>query len=723
MHAAGTPLGRRRTRRALFRTGAVGLAALLALVIAGDAYATSLMDSLPDVRNLDAAAFRGDTVISDRGGVQLADVGRDGDHRRNVTLDQVSPSLINATVAVEDQTFWTNPGVSPEAVARAGLADVTHGSIVGGGSTITQQLAKQQFLTADQTLSRKARELALAYQLSQTYSKRQILELYLNKNNYGEQQYGVQAASETYFQKPAAQLDTAQSALLAGLPQSPSLYDPVKNLANAKARQQQVLEAMVRTGYISTDQSRAAYLEPVAVHAPVNTSLAPHFVDYVLSELQALGLHVGTQQLIVKTTLDWGKQQLAENVVRSNLKANQYRDRSGQLSSAMVAEDPRTGQIVAYVGSPNINAPGGNYDFVSGTYVNPGSSLKPFTYAAAIDARRITMDTPINDFPAPLLIPAGPGYGPTKLYDYERGHSLGTQPARVALAGSLNIPAVKVEMATGIANVYSYYRGVGLNLKGIDGNVNGPPDDYGPTLTLGDNATHLLDEVGAYGVLADLGLYHPAESILQVTDPRGRVLYSADPSRGARQAMNPGTAFIIDSLLTDDNNRAPVFGHGSPLHMSDRQSAAKSGTTESFKDALTAGLTPDLVSVFWVGDIFGETHTMSSGSDGVFVAAPAWNKFMTEALRGVPDHWYEAPTGVVKSPTGGSWYLQDATSIPALPGDLIPAAATGAPATAEAAPPDPGTGAVPVADQQSGGAPGPPACRFPIPFCRPHPGN
>lgn len=663
---------------------------MLVLGVVGDAYATSFLDSLPSVSGLDSAGFRGDTLIYDRQGVLLADFGNQGDHRLNVNLDQVSPRLIQATVAIEDRTFWTNPGFDPQGILRAALANLTRRQIVGGGSTITQQLAKQLFLTPDQTYERKLKEVALAYRLNRTYSKRQILELYLNQNDYGEQQYGVQAASLTYFHRPAKELDLAQSALLAGLPQSPSLYDPVVHFQAAKARQLEVLEAMVRAGYITAEQAQQAYAEPLQVFSPVNVSLAPHFVEYVKSELERLGFKAGQQQLLVTTTLDYGKQQLAETVVRDNLSQNLYRDRGGQLNSALVSLDPRTGQILAYVGSPDIHAPGGQYDYVgSDQYRNPGSSLKPFTYAAAISQRRITMDTPIADSPSPLVVPPGPGYGELKVYNYDR-RSHGVQPARVALASSLNIPAVKVELAVGVPSVLEYYRQVGLRPLGQDGDPQAPPTQYGPTLTLGGHAVRLLDEATAYAVIADLGMYHPPEAILKVTDVKGHVLYQADPHRGERRAMDPGVAFIVASILSDDNNRALIFGHNSPLHLVERHSAAKTGTTDSFKDALTAGFTPDLVTVVWVGDTLGITHTMSAGSDGVYVAAPAWHRFMVQALQGVPDHWYDPPSDVVKGP-GNSWYLKDATQVAGLPGDQP----TPSPSPTDyGIPPDPGTGPV-----------------------------
>jgi membrane peptidoglycan carboxypeptidase len=669
---------------------AVLLGLFLLFALAGGVYANSFFASLPSVQNQDAAAFRGDTLIYDRAskdGQLLADVGHNGDHRQDVTLDQVSPKIVQATVAVEDKTFWTNPGFDPSGIARAAIADYRHQTIVGGGSTITQQLAKQLFLSPERSASRKVRELALAWELNRTYSKTQIMELYLNESLYGEQEYGVEAASEAYFQKHARDLDLSQASLLAGLPQAPSEYSPVNHLDAARARHRVVLEAMVRVGYISRTEATQAEREKLVIAAPTNNFKAPHFVSYVLSELSSLGFTPGQQQLSVQTTLDWGKQRLAEDVVTQNLKGNQYRDTGGQLSSAMVSMDPKTGQLLAYVGSPNYNdRNGGQIDFVSQRDLNPGSSVKPYTYAAAIAAHKATMDTPVADSPSPYVVPI-PGQKDYQVYDYDK-QTHGTQPLRVALASSLNIPAVKVELDVGIPQLISFWRSLGLRPLDLNHTPDGPPDNYGPATTLGAAPITLLQHVTAISVFADLGVYHQPEAILRVTDARGHILYQADPERGKRLALDPGVAFIVSSMISDDNNRALIFGHNSPLHLTERHAAAKTGTTESFKDALTVGWTPDLATVVWVGDILDLNHTMINGSDGVYVAAPAWHSYMTRALAGVPDNWYQPPPDVVMGP-GNSWFLKDTTKIDKLDND-----AGASPTPTYSVPPDPGTGPV-----------------------------
>ncbi|HYM96661.1 MAG TPA: transglycosylase domain-containing protein, partial [Candidatus Sulfotelmatobacter sp.] len=517
IHAGWSPIGQQLRRKALLRGLGAVLAVLLVIGFAADAYAQTFFDSLPSIQGLDSAAFAGDTVISDKNGVVLADVGNHGDHRLAVKLKDVAPVVIQATVAIEDKGFYTNPGFDLAGIIRAAFDNLRAGHIVGGGSTITQQLAKQQFLTPDQTIGRKIRELALAYELSQTYSKDQIMELYLNKSFYGSQSYGIQAAAESYFHIPASKLDLAQAAVLAGLPQAPTEWNPVLNPDAARLRQTEVLQAMVRSNFITQEDMDKALAEQLTYQAPINSFLAPHFVDYVLSELRQLGFQPGLQQLNVKTTLDYSMQQIGEKAVRDNLAydlgkapapANSAAytnyipggnvDPKGQLSSGLVAEDPKTGDILVMVGSPDYNAPGGQYNW---TIVprNMGSSMKPYNYAAVINARAATVDTPVYDGPSPLIYKDS--YSTTKFYNYD-SKTHGVLPLKKALGNSLNIPAVKVELSIGVPAVLSFMRNIGVLPRYSGPNSTAAydtaaqPDVYGPSLTLGGYPITLLEHVG-----------------------------------------------------------------------------------------------------------------------------------------------------------------------------------------------------------------------------------
>ena len=695
IHAGWSPIGQHHRRVAWLRALGVFVAVVLVLGFAVDAYAQSFFDSLPSIRGLDSASFAGDTVITDRNGVLLGDVGYStGDHRLAVRLKDVAPTVIQATVAIEDKGFYANPGFDTAAILRAIYDDLRTGHIVSGASTITQQLAKQQFLTPDQTYSRKIKELALAYELSQTYTKDQIMELYLNKSFYGSQSYGIEAAAESYFHIHASKLDLAQSAVLAGLPQAPTQWNPVLNPDAAKTRQIEVLRAMVVNDYITQADMDKAAAENLNYYAPINSFLAPHFVDYVLTELEQLGFKPGVQQLNVKTTLDYNLQQAGESIVRSNLAANEWRDRRGQLSSAMVAEDPRNGEILVMVGSPDYNAHinGGEINLTT-TPRNMGSSMKPYTYGAVINARVATVDTPIYDGPSPLVYKDA--YSTTDFYNYDH-RSHGVLPLKKAFLSSLNICAVKAELSIGVPSVLSWMRNLGVDPRYIKANPDGtytsdpnaPPDEYGPSLTLGGYPITLLEHTSGISVYADQGVYHSPEAILEVTDSKGTVLYQTNADQRSRLAIDPGVAYIMAQIMADDNNRAPIFGYNSPLHWKDHTIAAKTGTTDNFKDSVVVAYNPIMSVGFWIGDILDNNHFMLQGSDSVFTAAPPVHTFMEVALKGVPGNlWYTKPADVVPGPNN-SWYLTGTTSIPQLPGDNPPSP-TPKPVTI-VVPPDPG---------------------------------
>ena len=691
LHAGWSPIGQRIARSKFWRGVGVLLLLLLLGAAVADSYAQQLLIGLPSIAGLDSGNLRADTLIMDRNGAVLADVGQQGDHRLVVGLHEVSPFVLQATIAIEDRTFYNNPGVDWLGVLRAALSNQSAGRLVSGASTITQQLARSLFLTPDRSYERKLKEVILAYQLTQTYSKDQILELYLNTNFYGAQSYGVQAASRTYFQKDVKKLDLAEAAVIAGLPSAPTQWNPLLHPEASKTRQQEVLDAMLRVGMISPLEHDAALAEKLTFYSPQNSFLAPHFVDYVQEELLQLGFKPGQQQLLVKTTLDLGMQRIGEQVLTENLAGNTWRDRGGQLGSAMVAMDPKTGYILVMVGSTDYNANGGQIN-LSTVPRNPGSSLKPYTYGAVFNARRATVETPVVDGPNPLEIPQviGPVY---KVYNYD--HKIhGTFPLKQALGNSLNICAVKVELSIGVPAVLEYMRNLGVFPRvplpngGYDAMA--PLTNYGPALTLGGYPVTLLEHVTALSVYANMGVYHSAESILTVSDVHGKVLYRANPDSSRRQAIQPGLAYIMSDVLSTDANRAAIFGLRSPLHLPDRTAAAKTGTSDDFKDALTIGYTPDIAVVMWVGDILGITHTMIPGSDGVFVVAPAWHRFMEAALSGVPDKWYTPPPDIIWN--NGDWYLSDYVTTGRLPNDNpLP---TPSPSPVYIVPPDPGTGPV-----------------------------
>jgi membrane peptidoglycan carboxypeptidase len=734
IHAGWSPIGQRLRRNAMLRLVGVLIGLVLVVGLAADAYAQSFFDSLPSIQGLDSAVFTGDTIITDSKGVVLADIGDHGDHRLAVKLSAVAPTLIQATVAIEDRGFYTNPGFDISAIIRAAYDNLRAGYIVSGASTITQQLAKQQFLTPDQSISRKLKEVALAYELSQAYTKDQIMELYLNKSFYGSQSYGIEAAAEGYFHKHASQLDLAQSAMLAGLPQAPTEWNPVLHPAAAKVRQTEVLQAMVTTNDITQAAMDKALAEKLVYYSPVNSFKAPAFVDYVETELQQLGFQPGTQQLTVRTTLNYKMQQIGEKAVSATIAydlgkapapANgaaytQYipggnADPTGELSAGLVALDPKTGDIQVMVGSPNYNAPGGQINWTI-TPRNMGSSMKPYTYAAVYASRTATVDTPVYDGPSPFIYKDC--CSTTEFNNYD-GRSHGTLPLKKAMGNSLNIAAVKVELSIGVPAVLNYMRNLGVLPLYSGPNSTGayqsdaPASVYGPSLTLGGYPITLLQHASGMATFADMGIYHTPQAIISVTDSHGKVLYQDHPDQRARQAMDPGVAFIMAQVMADNNNRTLIFGVNNPFHFTNHIVAAKSGTSDNFKDAVTVGFTPDLATAMWVGDILGNAHSMRFGLDGVYVVTPGFHSFMEGALAAEPaNQWYTPPPDVVEGATSASWYLVGATNIPHLAGDNPPKAAPKQPVYF--IPPDPGTGPVPAS---------PPPSPSPTPSpCTPPPG-
>ena len=722
IHAFWAPLGQRARRNVRLRVLAFSLLFLLAVAGVGDVYAAQYLSTLPSIKGLDSGAFTGDTLIYDRTGVPLADVGDNGNHRQLVTLKDISPFLVKGTIDIEDKNFYRNPGFDITGITRAAYDNFRHRTVVGGGSTITQQLAKQLLLTPEKTYSRKVKEIILAYQLSQTYTKDQVLELYLNHSYYGEQAYGVQAASQTYFQKNAKDLDLAQATLIAGIPQAPTDWDPVIHPDLAQLRQKEVLDALFNQGDITAQQLSEALAEKILVHRPKNDFRAPHFVNFVQKELRKLGFQPGQQQLFVTTTLDYAKQQMAEADVRENLANQLWRDPpsgGGQLHSAMVALDPHNSNIIAMVGSDDYNSDAGEYDYIAERARNTGSSMKVFTYSAALNTRKVTTESIIVDGPSPFHVPqpAAPDY---IVYNYTHG-TYGNLPLREAWSNSLNIPAVKTELVIGVPTVVQFMRTVGLFPQApVDGEMSAeaPLGAYGPALTLGGFPVKILDEAHGLATIANMGVYHDIEAVLTVKDAHGKLLYKSNPDASRRQAVDPGVCFIAAQVMSDNFNRRTLFTLNSQLHWGDRIVAAKTGTSDDFKDDVSLAFTPDLATIFWIGDTKDNNHFMVPGSAAEQTILPAMHLFVSQALAGVPaDRWYAQPSNVIRGdPTTQphAWFLADQRSVPNLPGQVPSASPSPAPSSV---PPDPGAGPAPV----PGPSPSPKPSPTPIPTPTPTP--
>jgi len=408
-----------------------------------------------------------------------------------------------------------------------------------------------------------------------------------------------------------------------------------------------------------TDRAGAmlAEVRPPAGRADVRSTGDAAFVRSVDQELVRLGFHPGDDRVIVTTTLDAGLQQLAQQALADALQRESFWDPGGHLGGALISIAPGTGQVEAMTGSPDWDdAP-----------VDVGTSLEPFVYAKALQDGKITMATAIQDSGS-LAIDQGQGRPAYTVRNFDL-HSHGVLAARVAFANGLSVPAARVELAAGVPATVDFLRRLGMlpRAPNASGALSpGAPDTmYGPALAFGGYPITLLEEAGATAALADLGGYHPPETVLRVTDGAGHVLYQADPGRTARQVLDPGAAYIVAQALSDDSNRELIYGRGSPLHLAGRQAAAAAGTSVDFGSADAVGFTPDLATAVWLGDVSApQRHLL--GSDGVFVAAPAWNRFMSQALANAPAaRWYTPPADVVQQ--GGGSFLLGTPRIATLP--------------------------------------------------------
>ena len=646
---------RRSKGRRAFLLVAILILAVPLMVI--PAFAAESVGNLPVVDGLSATGLNQDMLIFDRHGTLIDDIGDHGDHRIVVPLNTMSSFVKQATIAIEDKTFYKNIGVDFGGIARAALADYSHHYIAQGGSTISQQLVKQVFIGPNPppTIQRKIREAVLAVDLNSRYSKDQILELYLNTIYYGAQSYGAEAAARGFFHTTAHDLTLGQAAMLAGLPQAPTQNSPLINPTQAKARQAEVLDAMVAQKMITPQQALAAENEKLQFFYPTNQLQAPHFVDYVLQVLDKQ-YHIRPSDrkgYRVYTSLDLNVQHLAESVVKNQI------DRFGNYydfhDGALVAMDPKTGEVLAMVGGDDYYCPGGQINMATTDTRQPGSSFKMFTYTAAIESGKLNMLSPISD--QPMIFPLGGGTDGLKPYapqNYDKRYH-GTLPLKMAMGNSLNIPAIKVELTTGIPAVLDTARRMGVT------SLNQDDSHYGISLTLGGYGVSPLDMVTGASTLANMGVRHRPAPVLRIQDGLGKIIFKYDPSKNQYQAISPQVAFIIDSIMSDDRNRCMSFGCGGDLTLPGRHVGAKTGTTQDFRDNWTVGFTPTLATAVWVGN--PDYHPLAHNSTGIVGAAPIWHQFMTQALASQPDQWYGVPAGV--NQIGQNYFLPGTQSLPA----------------------------------------------------------
>ena len=575
------------------------------------------------------------TQIFDRNGNLLYEVyDKNGGKRTPIHLGDMPPHLINATIATEDQDFYLNVGFDPKGIARAIWQNLSAGQIVSGASTITQQLAKNVLLDqeerTDQSYTRKLREMVLAFQISQRFSKDRILEMYLNEIYYGHLSYGIEAAAQTYFGRHASELTLAEAAMLAGLPQAPSRYDPLVDPLAAKDRQAHVLDRMVNQGYITREEAEQAKAEELHFRADRDVRIqAPHFVMYVRQLLEqkygANLLYRGGLKVTTTLNLDWNR--MAENSIRDHL---QYLRKQNANNAALVSIDPKTGEILAMVGSKDYNDP--NIDGqvnVALAKRQPGSTIKPLVYVTAFSKGWAPATIIVDER---TYFPNAPGLPPYTPHNFD-GKFDGAMTIRHALANSKNIPAVKALMYVGIPEFVKVADSMGVHFEN--------PQVYGLSLGLGGGETRLLDMTGAYAALANNGVYLPPVAILRIEDSEGRVLEEYEPPEG-RQVVSPVQAYMITSILSDNTAREPLQGPDSPLKLT-RPAAAKTGSTDSYRDSWTIGYTPDLATGVWVGNTDNSPMKEVLGSMG---AGRIWNQYMEDVHVGTPPADFVVPPGI-----------------------------------------------------------------------------
>ncbi|MFQ5856565.1 MAG: transglycosylase domain-containing protein [Anaerolineae bacterium] len=601
----------------------IALAVLLAGGLTAGVVYASLADELQtNLATLEAIGRRQifqTTKIYDRDGRLLNEVFDEG-RRTRVRLSDVPVHMRQATIAVEDDTFYTNPGIDVAGILRSAWRVLRYRQIMGGGSTITQQLVRHVAFSYEERVSqsyiRKLKEILLALILTRSLSKDDILEYYLNEIYYGNLAYGAEAAAQTFFDKSISEVTLAESALLAGLPQAPLSLDPFTDLGleATKKRQRTVLNLMVKNGFISPAEAEAAFEEPLELTPPKVNLLAPHFVVYVRQQLEEM---FGPEQvsrggLTVYTTLDLRFQQLAEKLAREHVA--ELREEHNLTNAALVALQPGTGQILAMLGSVDYED-----DSIDGR-VNvairerqPGSSIKPITYVTAFE-QGLTPAKVIWDVETEIpLAEEGELYRPRN-YD-EDFH--GPVRLRDALANSYNIPAIKLLGEVGIAKTLDTAHRMGI--RGLQKD----PTYYGLSLTLGGGEVTLLDLTTAYATLANEGGHVPPQAILWVADSDGKVIYEYDPPE-PQQMLDPRAVYLVTDILSDNAARTPEFGPNSALKLS-QPAAAKTGTTSDFRDNWTLGYTPYLTVGVWAGNSDNSPMIRSSGLTG---AAPMWHDFM-----------------------------------------------------------------------------------------------
>ncbi|MFA6397868.1 MAG: PBP1A family penicillin-binding protein [Candidatus Paceibacterota bacterium] len=612
---------------------------------------------IPDFKSFENRKITSSTKIFDKTGeVLLYDLNQET-KKTIIPFSEMGISIKNATVAIEDAEFYQHKGVRITSIIRAFIANILSGHLSQGGSTITQQVVKNSLLTQEKTISRKIKEWILAMKIERVVNKEDILALYLNETPYGGAVYGIKEASRVFFNKEPLDLTLAESAYLAAIPKAPTFYSPYrKNKDKLDERKNLVLQRMKDLSFITDDEYQKAKTEVVLFKPEEKSGIkAPHFIFYIKEYLEEkYGPEmVETGGLKVTSTLDYELQKKAEDIVLKQAKINEEKFKGS--NAALVSIDPKTGQILAMVGSRDYfdKTIDGNFNVATASR-QPGSAFKPFAYVTAFNMG-YTEDTAIFDLPTEFSTGCSAygkplsGHSKSDCYmpdDFDNKYR-GPMTFRSALAESINIPAVKVLYLTGIDNSIKTAREMGIKTLGEG-------KQYGLTLVIGGGEVTLLDMTSAYSVFANEGVKNSTQSILKIEDASGNVLEEYQPN--PQEVLPRNSALMITDILSDNNARIPTFGANSSLYIAGKDVAAKTGTTNNNKDAWIMGYSPNLVTGVWVGN--NDNTPMLKG--GAALAGPIWKDFMVSTLATLPDEKFEKPTqpdnyNLLKPALQGMW--------------------------------------------------------------------
>ena len=614
------------TRARYFLTGVVAT-----LIVFSIWQSYVFVKELPSPYSIGKINYPQSSHIYDRNGKLLYEIYK-SQNRTPIALSRLPTDLIEATIAIEDKDFYRHNGIAPISGILRAIKENVANKTLQGGSTITQQLVKSALLTPDRTIKRKFKEIILALWTEKVYSKDKILEMYLNQVPYGGSSYGIEEAAKTYFGKEAKELTLEEAAMLAGLPQAPSIYSPYNDPEAAKQRRNEVLRAMEKEKYIDHETRVFAEKTEITVLPPKTSIKAPHFVFYVKSQLEdKYGIStVEEGGLRVTTTLDLDIQEEVEKILKEELANLEYLN---VTNGAILVTRPQTGEIIAMAGSRDYFEEEDGAFNVTTALRQPGSSIKPIMYSLALQ-KGFTAATIIDDSPVAFNSPGSPPYVPVN-YD---GKFHGKVPLRLALANSYNVPAVKTLEKVGVSDFIDYAEKLGISTWT-------DRSRYGLSLTLGGGEVTMVDMATAFGVLANNGYKIPLSYYLKVT---GQDNFSTEFHPFKIREMDSSISYIVSDILADNFARVQAFGGNSQLEIPGYKVAVKTGTTNDKKDNWTIGYNPDFLVTVWVGNN-DNTPMNPYLTSGITGAAPIFNRVMSYLLKNYSSgsKWYERPANVV----------------------------------------------------------------------------